>query len=192
MASQTAPDREILPGNVIPRHYRLSLAPDFSSFKYKGKVDVELDVKESTSSILLNALDLEFHSASVKSGGNSIKSKNIAFDEDKQIATLDFEDKLSEKDQATLTIEFTGILNDKMAGFYRSSYVDSKTGEQKWLATTQMGIISKSPCSFRTDRRSPSISLLGSTYQDFAQSRMNLPLKLHLKSKSPPQKISWC
>ena len=135
----TTPDREILPGNVVPRHYRLSLTPDFHTFKYKGQVDVKLDVNEATSSIVLNALELEFHSASVKSGGKSIKSKNINVDADKQIATLDFEDSLVETDQATLRIEFTGILNDKMAGFYRSSYIDSNSGERKWLATTQMG-----------------------------------------------------
>ena len=141
--SATTPDREILPANVIPRHYRLSLTPDFSTFKFAGKVNVDLDVKESTSSIILNALDLEFHSASVKVAGKSIASKNIAVDEEKQIATLDFEENLDVKDcNATLSIEFTGILNDKMAGFYRSSYVDSKSGETKWLATTQMGLYS--------------------------------------------------
>jgi aminopeptidase 2 len=143
MATQAAPDREVLPGNVVPRHYRLSLTPDFKTFKYKGKVDVKLDVTEATSSIVLNALDMEFHSASLNSGGKSIKSKNIDVDEEKQIATLEFVDKVEEDEQATLTIEFTGILNDKMAGFYRSSYVDSTSGEQKWLATTQMGSASR-------------------------------------------------
>ena len=37
----------------------------------------------------------------------------------------------------TLTIKYVGQLNDKMAGFYRSSYVDEK-GETKYMATTQM------------------------------------------------------
>src|SRR5271163_1913007 len=36
MASTQTHGREILPTNVIPRHYRLSLTPDFSTFKYKG------------------------------------------------------------------------------------------------------------------------------------------------------------
>ena len=62
-------------------------------------------------------------------------------DGDMQTATLDFEEELIvSKNDVTLNIEFTGILNDKMAGFYRSSYIDTKTGEKKWLATTQMGM----------------------------------------------------
>ena len=36
-----------------------------------------------------------------------------------------------------LTQTFTGYLNDKMAGFYRSSYKD-KDGKTKWIASTQM------------------------------------------------------
>lgn len=141
MATQTHPEREILPTNVVPTHYRLSLTPDFSTFKFAGKVAVKLDVAKPTSSIILNTLELDLHSASVDfSHGKSISSKNITFDEEKQIATLDFEEELKVgKDSATLNIDFTGILNDKMAGFYRSSYIDVKSGDKKWLATTQMG-----------------------------------------------------
>ena len=144
MASQAHPNREILPTNVIPTHYRLSLIPDLSTFKYEGKVAVKLDVtKPGTSSIILNALDLEFHSATLQTThGVAIGSKNISVDEEKQIAILEFEKELDVgKDSTTLNIDFTGILNDKMAGFYRSSYIDAKSGEKKWLATTQMGIM---------------------------------------------------
>lgn len=136
------PQREILPDNVIPKHYRLSLTPDFTTFKFTGKLDVKLDVTKPTRSIILNALELELHSASVDVGGKSIASKKISLDEEKQIATLDFEDELKVvNDVTTLSIDFTGILNDKMAGFYRSSYIDKKSNEKKWLATTQMGIL---------------------------------------------------
>jgi aminopeptidase 2 len=174
MAIHASLEREILPANVIPRHYRLSLTPDFSTFKYKGKVDVKLDVTEQTSSIVLHALDLEFHSASVTAGGKAIESKSIAVDEDKQVATLDFPETLKVSDEpATLSIEFTGILNDKMAGFYRSSYVDVKTGDKKWLATTQMGYTRLSRTHHRTHRCTSSISLLGTLNTDSSNDRMN-------------------
>src|SRR5579859_5434955 len=135
------PAREILPWNVVPKHYRLSLTPDFSTFKFAGTVKVDVDVVEATKSIVLNAVDLELHSATVQSKGKEVKSTKIEVDEDKQTATLEFDQELSvAKDETTLKIEFTGELNDKMAGFYRSSYIDKQTGEKKWLATTQMGI----------------------------------------------------
>lgn len=138
MATKTHPDREVLPTNVIPKHYRLSLTPDFSTFKYAGQVSVQLDVAKPTSSIVLNALELEFHSASVDVGGKKVEAKKIDVDEEAQIATLEFGTEVTE--ETTLRIDFTGILNDKMAGFYRSSYIDAKSGGKKWLATTQMGM----------------------------------------------------
>src|SRR5271169_4173232 len=70
--STTASDREILPSNVVPRHYRLSLTPDFNTFKYRGEVAVQLDVTQPTQSIILNALELDFHSAAVTSQGKEI------------------------------------------------------------------------------------------------------------------------
>lgn len=33
--------REILPANVKPLHYDLTLEPDFEKFTYEGKVDIE-------------------------------------------------------------------------------------------------------------------------------------------------------
>ena len=39
--------------------------------------------------------------------------------------------------QATLKLEFTGTLNDNMAGFYRSTY-KGKDGSTRYMATTQM------------------------------------------------------
>jgi len=42
------------------------------------------------------------------------------------------EKELPAGSKATLIIEFIGFINDKMAGFYRSSYVDSATGSKRY------------------------------------------------------------
>jgi aminopeptidase 2 len=133
--------REVLPTNVVPTHYKLHLTPDFTTFKFAGNLAVTLDVKKPTRSIVLNALELELNHVEVDANGKVVKSKTVTMDEEGQIATFDFEEELAVADaKTTLKIVFTGVLNDKMAGFYRSSYIDKKTGEKKWLATTQMGI----------------------------------------------------
>ena len=73
----TGPDistgREILPGNVIPRHYDITLEPDFKTLTYKGAIVVDLDVAEDSTSVSLNTLDLEIHSTKVLSESGPIR-----------------------------------------------------------------------------------------------------------------------
>ena len=57
--------RQILPANVIPRHYDLTLEPDFEKLTYEGKVIIDLDVAENSTSISLNTLELDIHSTKV-------------------------------------------------------------------------------------------------------------------------------
>ena len=58
-------------------------------------------------------------------------------DKDKQTATFSFDKSLSPGARALLKIEFTGILNEKLAGFYKSTYTHPD-GTDHYLATTQM------------------------------------------------------
>lgn len=55
---------------------------------------------------------------------------------DDQVATIKFNHNLAAGSDAQLKLTFTGILNDNMAGFYRSSYKEN--GETKYIASTQM------------------------------------------------------
>ena len=54
-----------------------------------------------------------------------------------QVTTIFFNKRIPAGSKAQLTQKFTGYLNDKMAGFYRSSYKDSD-GNTKYLAVSQM------------------------------------------------------
>ncbi len=65
--------REILPGNVIPRHYDLTLEPDFKKLNYEGRVTIDLDVVEDTKDISLNTLELAIHSTKITAGSNTIR-----------------------------------------------------------------------------------------------------------------------
>ena len=53
------------------------------------------------------------------------------FHQKEEVLDIKLENELPSGSQATLVIEFIGFINDKMAGFYRSSYVDSATGSKK-------------------------------------------------------------
>jgi aminopeptidase 2 len=130
--------REILPANVIPRHYDLTLEPDLEKFTYKGHVIIDLDVVEDTTSISLNTLELDIQSTAVHVGEEVISSApKVSYNATTQTTKVAFEKVIPKGSKAKLEMNFTGELNDKMAGFYRSTYknTDGSTGI---LATTQM------------------------------------------------------
>ncbi|PIG90351.1 aminopeptidase [Aspergillus arachidicola] len=130
--------REVLPTNVKPVHYDLTLEPNFESFRYEGTVVIDLQVTEDTTSISLNSNEIDIHSAIVSAQGSVVTSSpEISVNKDTQVATVKFAETIPAGSSAQLKLTFTGILNDNMAGFYRSSY-KTANGETKYLASTQM------------------------------------------------------
>ncbi|OAA69681.1 aminopeptidase 2 [Cordyceps fumosorosea ARSEF 2679] len=131
-------NRELLPANVVPTHYDLTLEPDLINFKYDGTVIVDLDVAEDSSSISLHTLEITIHSSKITSNGELVSDNaSVTTDEKKQVTKFDFPGTLAKGSKAQLEIKFTGILNDKMAGFYRSTY-KNKDGSEGVLAVSQM------------------------------------------------------
>ena len=130
--------RDILPTTVKPTHYDLTLTPNFEKFNYAGTVVIDLEVKEDTTSISLNNLEIDIHSTKISSNGTEVSSSpKLAYNENNQTTTISFDKPLKSGTAAQLTQTFTGYLNEKMAGFYRSSYKD-KEGKTKYIASTQM------------------------------------------------------
>ena len=132
--SQTSPYR--LPTNARPTAYRLTLTPDLQNFTFSGSVDIDVEVAEPTGRILLNAAELQISAATATvASGQSIAATGIILDEKRERASLVFPNSIP-AGQATLSIEFTGILNDQLRGFYRCSYADAD-GVDQWMAATQ-------------------------------------------------------
>lgn len=130
--------REVLPTNVKPTHYDLTLEPDFEKFTYEGTVIIDLDVNEDTTSVALNTLQIDIHSTSISSNGAVISSSpKVSYNEETQTTTVSFDKTIPAGTKAQLKQTFTGTLNDNMAGFYRSSFKGAN-GEKTWFATTQM------------------------------------------------------
>ncbi|RGP77469.1 aminopeptidase [Fusarium longipes] len=129
--------RQVLPKNVKPLHYDLTLEPNFETFKYEGTVIIDFDVVEDSTSIALNTVDLEIHETLIEANGATVSSSpTLDYDKDSQTTTITFDKTIPAGQKARLTQRFTGILNDDMAGFYRSSYKDEQ-GNTKYIATTQ-------------------------------------------------------
>ena len=124
-----------LPRTVVPSNYQIHLTPDLEKFTFDGRVVIDLDINESVTSFALNAKELELSSASVTVAGQTFVSGAPSFNEEYETATFTFDAALP-TGAAVATITFTGILNDQLHGFYRSTYTDNN-GVSHTIATTQ-------------------------------------------------------
>ncbi len=133
----TTPDSPYrLPRTVIPSRYEISLEPDLEAASFTGTVAIEVDINEQTSDIWLNAAELELHSASLEPvGGPPTDVASITLHEQDERAELTLGEAAS-PGRYVLRINFTGILNDKLRGFYLSRFTDS-AGQERLIATTQ-------------------------------------------------------
>ncbi|MEZ5215895.1 MAG: hypothetical protein R2705_03100 [Ilumatobacteraceae bacterium] len=127
-----------LPRAVLPRRYDLLLAPDLPGASFTGSVVVTLDVVEATHRLVLNAAELTIDEASVAvtSGGEDVAVRAVTLDPANERLVIELDRPLA-VGPASLTIDFAGILNDKLRGFYRSTYTDDD-GVEQVIATTQM------------------------------------------------------
>ncbi len=129
-----------LPTSVTPHAYRLVLTPDLDKATFSGDVEIDVTVRRPTDAITLNAAELELTFAELNDGdpdrGYALSPTSIALDPDEERAVLTFAEPLA-TGPATLHLAFTGILNDKLHGFYRSTFTDDD-GTDHVIATTQM------------------------------------------------------
>ena len=128
-------DAVVLPSNVKPSKYRLTLQPDLNTFTFKGEQTVDIEIVEPTARIVLNAAELEISGVTLRRNGSETSTHSVSLDADTETVILDFGRTLSHG-RAQLEMEFTGILNDRLVGFYRSEYQDAE-GQTRHLATTQ-------------------------------------------------------
>lgn len=126
----------VLPKNVKPTHYHLTVEPDLDNSKFYGTVVIDLDVLESTTSISLNSTDLDIKQTQVNAGLRAIAhERDLVYNKEEQTVTVNLADTLPVGTKATLTHTFQGYLTDSLSGCYKSLYT-GRDGEKKWLATT--------------------------------------------------------
>ena len=127
----------MLPTNVRPSAYDLTLQPNLEDFTFRGEVAIDITIHEATNEIVMNADEIEIQEARLtRTDESSVEPCCVDFDKAKEAVTLGFDEEVS-PGEARLHLKFTGELNDKLRGFYQSKYTDSD-GSEKYLATTQL------------------------------------------------------
>ena len=118
-----------LPRTVLPSRYQVSLVPDLENASFTGTVSISASAVEAATEIVLNAIELEIHSVSVNGTVST-------FTLNEDLERLVINSSVAPGD-LVIDIAFTGILNDKLRGFYRSTFVD-ESEKTRTIATTQM------------------------------------------------------
>ncbi|XP_059468459.1 puromycin-sensitive aminopeptidase isoform X2 [Neocloeon triangulifer] len=117
---------ERLPKVVRPKHYDLFLQPDLQAFTFNGNTKISVQVSSATEKIILNSIDLSLKEVIyTPEGGVSTPATQVALSTEEETATLTFQPPI-QPGVGSLFISFTGELNDKMKGFYRSQYTSQK------------------------------------------------------------------
>jgi puromycin-sensitive aminopeptidase len=129
-------DPHRLPRDVEPLSYRLELTPDLDAAQFSGVVEIDVRVHEQTDRVVMNAAELEIAAASVAPPAGDAVEASASLDETTERLVLALPAPLAKGD-ATVRISFKGTLNDKLRGFYRSTFTDAD-GRSRTIATTQM------------------------------------------------------
>ncbi|TPP59993.1 hypothetical protein FGIG_08037 [Fasciola gigantica] len=118
-----------LPRLCFPLRYVIEIKPCLKTFKFCGKESVALEILDGASALVLNAKNLTVNSA--KFNGEPVEVLHRP--ECEQIH-LPLGCKYH-AGPATLDLEFSGEISDKMSGFYRISYTTDDESKKVMLAT---------------------------------------------------------
>ncbi|HVB70729.1 MAG TPA: M1 family metallopeptidase [Acidimicrobiales bacterium] len=132
----SSPNPYRLPRTVVPSAYRLFLTPDIDEATFDGRVEIDVEIRDATDRITMNAIDLDLGAATVSIAGTSLRSRELVLDATYQTATFGFEGPVP-AGFATIEVAFSGVLNDRLRGFYRSTFTD-QAGVTHTIATTQL------------------------------------------------------
>ncbi len=114
---------------MAPHRYTLALEPDLGAATFTGHVIIDAAASADTAQILLNAAELGVVSVRV----NGV---DAAFHLDEATERLVVDHAVT-MGAVVIEITFTGTLNDKLRGWYRSTYHDAD-GVEHVIATSQM------------------------------------------------------
>jgi puromycin-sensitive aminopeptidase len=128
-----------LDGPIRPVRYELTLEPDLEAATFAGEVLISVLVTAPTDTIACNAVDLDILAADLTEGplsdGSPLAVTGVALDAETERVTFTLERTLL-PGEAHLRVRFNGQLNDKLRGFYRSTFTDTD-GVEQVIATTQ-------------------------------------------------------
>ena len=122
-----------LPGGVTPEHYTLWFAPDLDKATFRGRETIRVRVDQPTTSITLHAAEITFGEVTITAGGDTQRAR-VTTDAKAETARFTV-DRTLPAGPAAIAVTYSGILNDKLRGFYLSSANGRKYAVSQMEAT---------------------------------------------------------
>ena len=119
-----------LPKTVVPVHYAIELTPNLESLALAGSEAVDIDVREPTAKLILNAVDITIDAATVD---DDAQRADIALDAATETATLSFAQPLT-KGPHRLRLNFAARINRFGRGLFFVDYPTDK-GTKRMLSS---------------------------------------------------------
>ena len=108
-----------LPAGIAPSHYDLAFTVDLARARFDGVETIRVQVDQPTRTVVLHAIEITFREVTI-AAGSATQTAGVSLNEAQQTATLTVPNALP-KGPAEIRITYSGILNDKLRGFYLST-----------------------------------------------------------------------
>jgi tricorn protease interacting factor F2/3 len=118
--------------HLRPLHYQLSITPDLDRFRFDGRVVIDCESDRPETEVVLNSLELAVWQCGLLTEDN-LQPCAFHMDPGKEALSISLPQPMSGRFR--IQIDYSGKINDQLAGFYRSGYM--KQGQQRHIAITQ-------------------------------------------------------
>ena len=119
-----------LPPIATPEHYDLAFVVDIAGKRFEGTETIRLRIDQPANRIVLNAAEIDFKDVTIGAGAAAQRA-NVALDRAAETATLTVANPVP-AGPAEIHIRYSGVLNDKLRGFYITR------GDRRNYAVTQL------------------------------------------------------
>jgi aminopeptidase N len=123
-----------LPKEVLPREYRIRIAPDLEKLTFTGSETVKLDVRKPVRKLVLNALELQIISVAVDE--KPLPKSAVKLNPKEETLQIILPSELAPGSH-TLSLSFTGKINQQGQGLFYCRYQEQGSGAQKLMLGTQ-------------------------------------------------------
>src|SRR5947207_9028587 len=123
-----------LPKDVVPTDYSVRIVPDIDKLTFAGTETVKLTARRRVRQLVLNALELKIEAASID--GKELPDSAIKADTKNELLTLALRSELATGEH-TLTLRFTGKINERGQGLFYMRYEEQGSGVRKTMLGSQ-------------------------------------------------------